>query len=221
MFAFAVVTQIRTRDEVDSYASLRQSDLVGILDGLNEESQRLQGELDALQQARSELESGQDSEAAARAQAEERLTSLGILAGTVPAQGPGITLTITDPEAKVKANTILDAFQEMRDAGAEAMQVNGTIRIVANSWVSNGTSGIVIDGQRVTTPITLEVIGDPHSLEEAARFRGGLVSSITDPRVGGQVAIVRSDDIVIDSLHRVQAPQYAQPDRDAAAGPGN
>lgn len=214
-FSFAVVTQIRARDEVDSYSTLRQSDLVGMLDGLNQESDRLQSELDSLKQSQAELQSGQDSEALAKAQAEDRLTSLGILAGTVPARGPGITLTITDPQGKVKPGTLLDAVEEMRDAGAEAIQVNGTIRIVASSWISSGPSGIIIDGQAVSTPITMEVIGDPHSLEEAARFRGGLVSQITDSRVGGHVSIARSDDLKITSLHRQQEPRYARPDTSA------
>ena len=214
-FSFAVVTQIRARDQVDSYSTLRQSDLVGMLDGLNQESDRLQSELDSLKRSQAELESGQDSEAMAKVQAEDRLTSLGILAGTVPARGPGITLTITDPQGKIKPGTLLDAVEEMRDAGAEAIQINGTIRIVASSWISSGPSGIVIDGQAVSTPITMEVIGDPHSLEEAARFRGGLVSQITDTRVGGHVSIARSDDLTITSLHRQQEPRFARPDKSA------
>ena len=215
VFTFAVVTQIRARDEVDSYSTLRQSDLVGMLDGLNQESDRLQSELDSLKRSQAELESGQDSEAMAKVQAEDRLTSMGILAGTVPARGPGITLTITDPQGKIKPGTLLDAVEEMRDAGAEAIQINGTIRIVASSWISSGPSGIVIDGQAVSTPITMEVIGDPHSLEEAARFRGGLVSQITDTRVGGHVSIARSDDLTITSLHRQQEPRFARPDKSA------
>ncbi|WP_245703068.1 DUF881 domain-containing protein [Raineyella antarctica] len=218
-FSFAVVTQIHTRDQVDSYSSLRQSDLVGMIDGLNQESQRLQGELESLRQAQTELESGQDSAALARAQAEQRLTSLGILAGTLAAQGPGITLTISDPANNIKPGTLLDAVEEMRDAGAEAIQVNGTVRIVASSWFSTGPSGIIIDGQAVSTPIKMEVIGDPHSLEEAARFRGGLVSQITDPRVGGHVTITRSDNLVISSLHQPQAPRYARPQKGSAPAP--
>ena len=47
----------------------------------------------------------------------------------------------------------------------------------------------MIDGKPVSRPITFEVIGDPHSLEEAARFRGGIVSEITGPKIGGQVQI--------------------------------
>ena len=59
----------------------------------------------------------------------------------------------------------------------------------------------MVDGKPVTRPITIEVIGDPHSLEEAAQFRGGIVSEITGPKIGGQVQIDELDRVVIESLH--------------------
>ena len=60
------------------------------------------------------------------------------------------------------------------------------------------------------------MIGDPHSLEEAARFRGGIVSEITGPKIGGDVQIDQSDDVVVTSLHAPPASQYARP---ATSGP--
>ena len=55
------------------------------------------------------------------------------------------------------------------------------------------------------------MIGDPHSLEEAARFRGGIVSEITGPKIGGQVQIDQLDRVVIESLHATGENQYARP----------
>ena len=39
--------------------------------------------------------------------------ALGILAGTTPASGPGIVMTIRDPQAKYTAAMLLDALQEL------------------------------------------------------------------------------------------------------------
>lgn len=209
--SFAVVTQIRTREEVDSYSSLRQSDLVEMLDSLNQESQRLEGELGDLEMTRQQLRSGQDSEALARQQAEERLTVLGILAGTQPAHGPGITITIGDPAGKVTSVMLLDAVEEMRDAGAEAIEINDSVRVVGSSWFAGSGAALSVDGKRVSTPIIVDVIGDPHALEEAARFRGGLVSQVDDPRIGGTVDITRSDAVRVTSLRTAPPPAYAKP----------
>jgi uncharacterized protein YlxW (UPF0749 family) len=203
--------QIRINATGDAYASARREDLIQLLDGLSAESRRLEGEIAQLEQTRRNLQSGADTQRIARSEAERHLTELAILAGTAPAEGRGIRMRIADPKAAVDAGVLLDAVEEMRDAGAEVIEVNNTIRVVASTWFSSDARGLVIDGKAVSRPITLEVIGDPHSLEEAARFRGGIVSEITGPKIGGQVQIDPEDRVVIESLHAPRENQYARP----------
>jgi uncharacterized protein YlxW (UPF0749 family) len=207
--AGAMQIQINTAD--DRYASARREDLIQLLDGLSEESRRLEGEIAQLEQTRSNLQSGADTQRVAREEAEKHLTELSILAGTAPAEGHGIRMRIADPKAAVDAGVLLDAVEEMRDAGAEVIEVNNTIRVVGSTWFGSDGRGLVIDGKPVSRPITLEVIGEPHSLEEAARFRGGIVSEITGPKIGGQVQIEQEDRLVIESLHTSRENQYARP----------
>jgi uncharacterized protein YlxW (UPF0749 family) len=207
----AGVMQFRINTTDDTYASARREDLVQLLDGLSAESRRLEGEIAQLEQTRSSLRSGADTQRVARTEAERHLTELSILAGTAPAEGRGIRMRIADPNAAVDAGVLLDAVEEMRDAGAEVIEVNNTIRVVASTWFGSDARGLVIDGKPVSRPITLEVIGDPHSLEEAAQFRGGIVSEITGPKIGGQVQLEQQDRLVIESLHEPRENQYARP----------
>ena len=83
---------------------------------------------------RQELQSGANSRKVAQQEAEDRLTRMKVLAGTVPVHGPGIKITIDDPDEKVTSDMMLDAVEEMRDAGAEAMVLNNKVRIVADTW---------------------------------------------------------------------------------------
>lgn len=207
------VMQVRINTADDTYSNARREDLVQLLDGLGSESRRLEGEIADLEKTKTNLQSGADTQRVAREEATQRIEVLSILAGTVPAQGPGIRMRIADPDGKVDADVILDAVEEMRDAGAEVIEVNDTIRVVASTWFANGPNGVglIIDGKPVKTPITIEVIGDPHSLEEAARFRGGIVSEITGPTIGGQVQIEQLDKVMVESLHSSRPNQYAQP----------
>jgi uncharacterized protein YlxW (UPF0749 family) len=207
----AGVMQIQINAADDTYASARREDLIQLLDGLSTESRRLEGEIAQLEQTRSNLQSGADTQRVAGEEAEKHLNELSILAGTAPAQGHGIRMRIADPKAAVDAAILLDAVEEMRDAGAEVIEVNNTIRVVGSTWFGSDPRGLVIDGKPVSRPITLEVIGEPHSLEEAARFRGGIVSEITGPKIGGQVQIEQEDRVVIESLHASQENQYARP----------
>jgi uncharacterized protein YlxW (UPF0749 family) len=207
----AGVMQIRINAAGDTYASARREDLIQLLDGLSAESRRLEGEIAQLEQTRSNLQSGADTQRVAREEAEKHFSELSILAGTAPAEGPGIRMRIADPKAAVDAGVLLDAVEEMRDAGAEVIEVNNTIRIVGSTWFGSDARGLVIDGKPVSRPITFEVIGEPHSLEEAARFRGGIVSEITGPKIGGQVQIEPQSRVVIESLHAASENQYARP----------
>ncbi|MDN5727431.1 MAG: DUF881 domain-containing protein [Propionibacteriales bacterium] len=211
LVGFGVVTQIRSQQSDDDYSTARREDLVQLLDGLNQETRRLESEVTDLQQTRENLASGADADKVARAEATRRADVLGILAGTKPAEGPGIKMVITDPNNKVSPGIVLDAIEEMRDAGAEVIEINDSIRVVSSSWIANGQDGMLVDDQLVKTPITIEAIGDAHSLAEAAKFRGGLISQITAPNVGGRVDLTTPELITVDSLHTPKPNQYAQP----------
>ena len=133
------------------------------------------------------------------------------MAGIAPASGRGVKITIRAPKQKLKAGTLLNSIQELKDAGAEVLEINDSIRLGVDSWIGDNEQGIVVDGQQLGTPIIIEAIGDPHALEEGAKFRGGLVSQIESPKVGGSVEIVKSDEINIESVREMPQPLIAKP----------
>lgn len=205
------VVQVRATATVDPYSSMRRADLVQMLAGLNAESGRLDEQEAQLRQTRDKLQGGVDSSNVAAEQATQRLGQLELLAGTVPAQGPGVRITISAPAGKLTANTMLDAIEEMRDAGAEAIELNDSVRVVASTWFADGDSGLIADGHQLSLPLTVDVVGEPHDLAEAARFRGGLVSQLESAKVGGSVRIDTPDRIEIDSTTTVATPRWAKP----------
>lgn len=200
LVAFATVTQMHDTQDDDAYSSLRRTDLVQMLDTLDSQSARLESEVRDLETTRDQLRSGADAQKVAAEQARKRIEVLGILAGTIPAHGKGVRITILDPQGKYTPVLLLDALEELRDAGAEAIEINDKIRMMGSSWVAAGEGNeIVADDQIVTRPIVLDVIGEPHSLEQGARFRGGLVSEAESPTVGGTVLITRPDSVTVTS----------------------
>ena len=136
----------------------------------------------------------------AKEQAQRRLDVLAILGGTAPAQGPGIRIVIYDPNRKVTPELLLNTMEEMRDAGAEVIAINNTVRVVASTWFSAGPSGLLVDGHLVTVPISIDVIGDPHALTEATRFSGGLISEMQSPRIAGTVTVTTDDKVTITAV---------------------
>jgi uncharacterized protein YlxW (UPF0749 family) len=213
----AGVMQIRINAGDDTYTTARREDLISLLDGLGAESRRLEGEIAELERTKVGLQSGADSQRVARDNAEKRREELSILAGTLAAEGPGIRMRIEDPNYRVSYGVLLDAVGELRDAGAEVIELNDTVRVVASTWFGTDATGdLLVDGEQVSRPIMIEAIGDSHSLEEGARFRGGIVSEIEGPKIGGHVSIEPLSRVVVASVHTTADNQYARP---ASAAP--
>src|SRR4051812_26984165 len=173
---FAAITQVRTNTNDNSYAGYREQDLVNVLSALAGTSQRAQQEINQLEARRRQLESSQQAQSAALAAAQKQAQELAILAGAVPVTGPGIRVTVTEGPQHVDVDAVLDTIEELRSAGAEAMQVNGKVRLVAQSAVQSTPSGIEIDGVELTSPYVFDVIGDPHTLQGALSLSDGPIA---------------------------------------------
>jgi uncharacterized protein YlxW (UPF0749 family) len=209
VFGVGVGTQFTTKAANDPYATARRADLIQLLDTANTETTRLETEIEALKSTRDKLQSGVDSAKVAQTEAQNRLNNLAILNGTVGATGPGIRVVIYDPSQKVTASTVLDAIEEFRDAGAEVIEINDSIRVVASTWFGSANGGLVADNAAISMPMVIDVIGEGHALEEAARFRGGLVSQVQ--QLGGTVTITQETTVTITAVRQLPQNQYAHP----------
>lgn len=210
--ALMVTWTVRSQDPQPEFAQARQEDLVQLLDTVTSQNRALETELRELQSNRDELLSGADKAESAREDARRRLEQLQILAGTIPAHGPGIRIEISAEAGKITPELMLNAVDELRDAGAEVIEINDTLRIVVDTAFTVADDGALqADGQTLTLPLTLEIIGDPVTLEAGARFRGGLVSQVEGPRVGGTVQITQLDEVRIESVVEPRRNEFARP----------
>ena len=205
-FAFAV--QVRSTDTDEALAGARESDLVRILDDVTAQQERLRQEIADQRAALDQLSNSDSASAAALEEARARAEALDVLNGSIAAQGPGITLTIRDPDRGVTSSTLLNAIQELRGAGAETMQVDD-VRIGVSSAVTGSPGDLEIDGRPLEAPYVFQVIGSPQDMATAMSIPGGVVSSVG--RRGGTVDIVQRDQVVVDALRPLDEPQYAEP----------
>ena len=209
LLGFAVVVQAR-QAEVASLSSLRQSDLITVLDNATQETARLDAQAADLQRTLARLQSSTDGAPAARQAAQSRLDTLGVLAGTLPATGPGIELEISDPKAAVNATDLLETIQELRDAGAEAMQL-GSVRVVARTALldDSASSGLLVDRTVLTPPYRLLAIGDPQTLAAALQIPGGVLEALRNK--GGEGTVRTLPAVSVAAVVTQRPPQYARP----------
>jgi uncharacterized protein YlxW (UPF0749 family) len=209
VLGFAAITQVRTNTADNTYAGYREQDLVDVLSGLAGTSQRAQSEITRLDGIRRQLEANRQAQSAALDAARKQEQELGILAGVVPVTGPGIRVTVTEGPRTIGVDSVLDTIEELRSAGAEAMQVNGQVRLVAQSSVQATPGGIEIDGVQLSSPFVFDVIGDPHTLEGALTLSDGPIAQFHD--AGATVDVQEEKALDITSLHKAASAQFAQP----------
>jgi uncharacterized protein YlxW (UPF0749 family) len=209
VLGFASVVQVQATGEDDAYAGMRQEDMLQLLNSLAAASERAENEVAQLEQTRSSLRSNTESRQAALETARQQANVLGILAGTLPTVGPGVVVTVEDPTGAVGIDQLLNGLEELRDAGAEAMEINDTVRVVAQTSLEDSQNGILVDGQQLSAPYTIEAIGDSHTLARATEFDGGLTDEIET--VGGEVRVKEVNNVEIATTREPGPSQYAEP----------
>lgn len=208
LLGFGLAVQVRSNTSTSGLPAARQEDLVRILDDLSSREDRLRRQIAELEAARTRLSTTGNSSSTALEEARKRSDALGVLAGSVPAQGPGIRLTLTDPEHRLAAEDLLDTVEELRAAGAEAIQVGG-VRIGLDSSFTSTDRGLAVDGVAVSAPYQIVAIGDPATLATAMEIPGGVAD--TAQRAGGAARTEQAERVVIRALRAVRTPRYAQP----------
>jgi uncharacterized protein YlxW (UPF0749 family) len=222
LLGFAAVVQVRATQEEGPLEGARQEDLVQILDDLSNRNARLRSEIGTLSTARDRLTSGSGTTEAALEEARRRAQVLGVLAGTAPAEGPGISLVISDAQRTLSADVLLDALQELRDAGAEAVQLEGpvrpaggptsqtqSVRVVASTSLLDADEGVVADGVLLRPPYRFAVVGDSATLASALAIPGGVVDTVEE--LGGRAEVTQLELVLVSALRPLEEPQYARP----------
>ncbi len=199
---FLVVGQLQgPRRESPPLAAESEGDLARILSDLNSEADALQNEIAELKVQLGELQRSSLDDTAASEAATEQLRNLQVLAGTTAVTGPGVTVTITDPNALVTYDTMIDVVQELRDAGAEAVAVNG-VRIGVASYFAERDSRVSVDGQTLSPPFRVQAVGQPATLEGGLKIPGGAVDAIST---------IKGVRVQVEKLARVDLPALARP----------
>lgn len=178
-----------------------EEDLTRILASLNAEADALREELGTLRLQLAELRSTSERDAAATRTAAEQLAALQVLAGTTPVEGPGIVVVLHDPARAVRYDVLIDIVQELRDAGAEAIAVNGR-RVGVSSYFAERGGQIVLDGEELREPYEVAAIGHSATLDGGLKIPGGAVDA---------ASAVRGVSVDVRRRTRVELPALAAP----------
>ena len=198
---FLVVVQLRSQAAVARTLAAQDDTSVALLiNDLNRANNQLIQQGAALTQQEAELRAALTAGGADAQAIEKELTTLREVNGEVPVHGPGLQIQI---DGAIMDFELQDALNNLRNAGAEAISLNG-YRIVGSTPVVSRGDVLMVAGHTVGTSLVLLVIGDAEQLGPAA----DLSASSLQTRV--QVSIQRQSDLVISAVVTARPLIYAQ-----------
>jgi uncharacterized protein YlxW (UPF0749 family) len=205
LLGFLLATQLRSQQGLAQRLGLeRESDLGQILTTLTDRSDQLSSEIVDLRVKLAQASGTQAQQHTLIDDARQQLQALQILLGLVPVKGPGIEMVFDDPQGTIGPDVLLDTVQELRDAGAEAIEISG-VRVVASTAFTGSARAILVNRQAVSAPYDVTAIGPASTLAEAMRIPGGVVDSLA-AHSGASVRITEEGSVSI--LHVSALPEF-------------
>lgn len=132
----------------------------------------------------------------------DELDQTNTLLGLTDVHGEGIVITLKSGKdiAAISSDDLMLIVNALKFAGAEAISINdqrimNTTDIV-NIAVSDGTSFIKVNGQRILEPYVMKVIGNQSHMESAVMGNGGKVEELQT--LGHTITIEKDKDIKIN-----------------------
>jgi uncharacterized protein YlxW (UPF0749 family) len=213
LLGFVLVAQVRATENVgERLQGEREEDLAQILSNLSAEADRLTLEITEQRLTLLAVQNAAQGDQVALRTLEQRLDELRILAGVAAAEGEGVLFTIHDPERQVRQDLLVDAIQELRDAGAEAMAVNG-IRLVVSSAFSVRNERLLLDGQRLSPPYRIAAIGPAETMAKALAIPGGAIDTL-QAREGVRAEVAQLEQLEVPARGEPVPFVFGQPVRE-------
>lgn len=140
-------------------------------------------------------------------------------AGVVDVRGPGVTVTVDDPlpteelsgdysVIMLRYELLLSLVNKMKDAGAEAISINGQ-RIIVTTEISLAGDNVNINTVPTAPPYIIKAIGNPETIESTITIRFGIIEQMKS--YGLRINIVKQDEVKIPRYSGILKYRYAEP----------
>ena len=186
---FVIFIQFRTIEKTDisGIEQMQEEQLKEALSQWKTKYEEVSSKLEDTSSKIKEYEEKKKSNQEATELVEKELETANMILGKTDVQGEGIEITIKDPEETdvegnqiklVEAEDLMQAVNELKRAGAEAISINDQ-RVVNMTDIANlGTRYIIVNSWQISSPYTIKAIGDRSHLESALSIKNGYVDQM-------------------------------------------
>ena len=188
-----LVAQFRIQRMTDSsLLSASSADQLVIISNLVENNIHLREEMETLEEQLSEYQ-----QATRRTMLEslvEELNKVRVINGLAEVSGAGIEVSLDGP---IGVLDVQDLINELRNAGAEALTINGERLILYSVIAATEDGGMIVNGVALSQPYVLQAIGAPETLETAMLRSGGLLDTMERNYEGLAVSVIKRERMVL------------------------
>ncbi len=207
VLGFLIVAQLQTQRNRAKAATQAGTDQAEVISGLVESNGELNRELHTLEQRLVDYQQATGKSEVDALVAD--LNRLKVLNGLVEVNGDGVEVFI---DGMVTATDLQDLLNELRNAGAEAMSLNGK-RVVAWSAIVDDKGSFIINGYPLTAPFVFQAIGSQDTLERALERKGGLLTILRYNHPGTTISVAKKERLNMSIYEGRTSFDYTRPSR--------
>ena len=208
---FKVVKQT----DITAIENMRESELRIELSNWKEKFNELNNRYNEVVSKINEYQQEKESDEKTAILLQKELNEINKALGKTDLQGEGIIIFLTDNSYTKSSEEYVDPIYEedllviinqLFEAGAEAISINGQRIVAMSDVVSLSGSIIKVNGQRLLSPYVINAIGNPNYLKSAVLGKGGRADDLKT--LGHDVTVKESDKILIEKYDGTISTKY-------------
>lgn len=204
ILAMIIFMQFKVVHETDitSIDTMREADLQTELASWNTKYEEIQKKYDETLKTLKKYKGESTSDKKSEKNLSEELEKLNQILGKTDVEGKGIIITLKEgenAEYDINAENLLIIVNYLRDAGAEAIAINGQRIINQTDFAYISNLFIKINSQRIVSPYVIKVIGNPDYLKSALVGTGGYQEELQ----------ANGYEVTIEEKNKIEIPKYS------------
>lgn len=203
ILATIIFMQFKVVHETDitSIENMREADLQTELASWKTKYEEVQTKYEETLKTLNKYKEESTSDEKSEENLEEELEKLNQILGKTDVEGKGIIITLKEgpnAELNIDSENLLIIVNYLRDAGAEAISINGQRIVNQTDFAYISNLFIKINSQRIVAPYVIKAIGNPDYLKSALVGTGGYQEELQ----------ANGFEVTIEEKNKVEIPKY-------------
>ena len=207
LLGLLAIGQLRGQAGVPGLSALSATELTQLIANLTTGNDQLRVQVGELQRQEAHLVETKQRGETTVGELSSDLERMLAWSGATAVTGQGIVITIDGP---IGGDGVEDLLNELRNAGAEAIAVEG-VRVVAGVVVAGTPGELSVENEAIGDAFEIRAIGSPQILTGTLTRNGGVIAQVGTTYPLARVTVTPIEMMTLPASDRTSAPAYAKP----------